>query len=47
MICTSVQTRVVELCVKLNQTDLLNDLQYFTEQQWLGAYLMLQRLQGG
>lgn len=46
MTFTNVQNRVVGLCVKLNQADLLNDLQYFNEQQWLGAYLMLTRLQG-
>lgn len=44
---TTLQNRVVELCVKLNQADLLNDLQYLDEVQWLGAYFMLQRLHGG
>lgn len=47
MIFTSLQNRVIELCIKLNQTDLLNDLQYFNEAQWFGACLMLERLQGG
>jgi hypothetical protein len=46
MIFTSLQNRVIELCIKFNQTDLLNDLQYLSEQQWLGAYYMLKRLQG-
>lgn len=46
MTFTSVQNRVVEFCFKFNQTDLLNDLQYFNEQQWISAYLMLERLQG-
>ena len=40
------QNRVISLVIKLNQADMLNDLQYFTEVQWLGAYLMLLRLQG-
>lgn len=47
MTSTSLQKRVLELCIKFNQTDLLHDLQYFNEQQLLGAYLMLERLQGG
>ena len=44
---TSVKNRVIELCIKLNQVDLLNDLQYFNEAQWLGASFMLDRLNGG
>lgn len=41
------QTRVITLAIKLNQTDLLSDLQYLTESQWLGVYFMLVRMQGG
>lgn len=44
---TSLQNRVVELCIKLNQADLLHDLQYMDEVQWLGAYFMLERMHGG
>lgn len=46
MTFTSVQNRVIELCFKFNQTDLLTDLQYMNQEQWLGAYFMLERLQG-
>jgi hypothetical protein len=46
MLLPDLQNRVISLAIKLNQADLLNDLQYFTEAQWLGAYFMLTRLQG-
>jgi len=46
MTLLDLQNRVISLAIKLNQTDVLNDLQYFTEVQWLGIYLMLLRLQG-
>lgn len=47
MMSTSLQIRVVELCIKFNQADLLHDLQYMNDAQWLGAYFMLERLHGG
>lgn len=40
------QNRVITLAIKLNRTDLLSDLQYMTEAQWVAAYYMLLRLQG-
>lgn len=41
------RNRVTELAIKLNQHDLLADLQYLTESQLIGVFFMLQRLQGG
>lgn len=46
MMFPDLQNRVISLAIKLNRTDLLSDLQYLTEAQWLGAYYMLVRLQG-
>jgi hypothetical protein len=46
MTLLDLQNRVISLAIKLNQADVLNDLQYFTEVQWLGIYLLLLRLQG-
>ena len=43
----SLQNRVIEICIKHNHSDLLNDLPYFTDMQLLGAYFMLERLHGG
>lgn len=47
MTLPDLQNRVISLAIKLNRTDVLSDLQYLTEAQWLGAYFMLERLQGG
>jgi hypothetical protein len=46
MTLPELKKRVIGLAIKLNQADLLSDLQYFTEAQWLGSYYLLERLQG-
>jgi len=43
----AIQSKVVELCIKFNQADLLRDLNYFNDEQWLGALAMLHKLNRG
>jgi hypothetical protein len=47
MTLVELKKRVIELAIKSNKADLISDLQYLTNMQWLGVYLMLERLQGG
>lgn len=47
MTLQDIQNLVISLEIKFNQADLISDFQYLTEAQWIGVYLMLERMQGG